>query len=517
MENTAAPLNINLEKNYDSEFCGSIPLHLVNLIQPHGILLVVSKSQLQVVQASDNVEQHLGVPVNELLEQPLSSFIPANQYKELNSRIDRQLNHEKIPFDLSFKTGDETRNLMALVHPKDEYILIELEPNAEASKKSFAGLYQHIKYITNLLKQAADTREAAQFAAVELKQLSGFDRVLVYQFDPQWNGIVIAQAKEDDMDDYLDLRFPASDVPRQARDLYYKNPYRLIPTRDYKPIGLIPIVNPMTQRFTDLSDCNLRSVAAVHLEYLANLKITASMSLPLIVDNKLWGLISCHHKSAKNPDYEQRSAMELLAGILSAQISGKEKERTILLRAQLRGVHAHLLEQLYNKTGFTEGLLGEGTTIMDLLSITGAAVLYEGNILTAGETPSNQELKELASWLRRNKSEQVIATNSLPAEYAQSKAYKDLASGLIALPIHAEHGEYIFGFRPEVLQTVTWGGNPNNAIQMEADGKSYHPRNSFASYQETVKHTSLPWEEEELEAAAVLRSAVLEKILKEKY
>ncbi|RIJ42029.1 GAF domain-containing protein [Pontibacter oryzae] len=517
MENKAAPINVNLDKNYDSDFCGSIPLHLVNLIQPHGALLVVGKNDLQIAQASENVAHYLKMPIDELLEKPLSDFISAKQFKELLSKMERQQHHVKIPFDLTFQVSGEAKAFMALVHPKEEYILIELEPNVEATKKSFAGLYQHIKYITNLLKQAADTSEAAQLAAVELKHLSGFDRVLVYQFDPTWNGIVIAQAKEDDMDDYMDLRFPASDVPRQARDLYYRNPYRLIPTREYTPVGLIPIVNPVTQRFTDLSDCNLRSVAVVHLEYLANLKITASMSLPLIVDNKLWGLISCHHKTAKNPDYEERSAMELLAGILSAQISGKEKEKGILLRAQLRGVHAHLLEQLYNQAGFIDGLLSGSTTIMDLLSVTGAAVLYEGNIVTIGSTPSKQELKELASWLRRNKSEQVIATNSLAAEYVQSKAYKDVASGLIALPIHAEHGEYVFGFRPEVLQTVTWGGNPNDAIQIEADGKSYHPRNSFASYQETVKFTALPWEDEELEAAAVLRSAVLEKILKEKY
>lgn len=397
-------------------------------------------------------------------------------------------------------------------------MLIELEESVSpAAERTFLGLYQQIKYITSLLKQAANTAEIARLAAEEIKKFTHFDRVLVYQFDAQWNGIVIGQAKEADMSDYMDLRFPASDVPKQARDLYFSNPYRLIPTRDYEPVRLIPIINPLTQRFTDLSDTNLRSVASVHLEYLTNLKIMASMSLPLIIDNKLWGLISCHHKSPKNPGYEMRSAMELLSGIVSAQIASKEREKTILLQAQLKGIHARLLEQLYTSADFADGLLSGTTSVKDLLNLSGAAVLFEGGLWTSGNTPSNQEIKELVAWLRRDKKDGLFMTESLPKQYSQSKNYKDLASGLFALPINAEQGEYILGFRPEVLQTVSWGGDPNNAIQMEPDGKTYHPRNSFATYQETVKYTSLPWLAEEIEAADALRSAVLEKIIKERY
>jgi len=518
MDTKAATVNISIGKNYDSEFCGSIPLHLVNLIQPHGVLLVLEKAELRIVQASENVVGHLQIPVEELLDQPLSQYLPAIQFEDIQRKIHSYGNKEKIPFILTWLVQGEQKSFTALVHPKDEYVLVELEEHtASAAEPSFIGLYQQIKYVTSLLKQATTTAETADLAATEIKKLTNFDRVLVYQFDPQWNGIVIAQAKEAEMDDYMDLRFPASDVPKQARDLYFSNPYRLIPTRSYAPVRLIPIVNPMTQRFTDLSECNLRSVAAVHLEYLTNLSVMASMSLPLIIDNKLWGLISCHHKTPVNPSYELRSALELLSGIISAQVAGKEKEKAILLRAQLRGIHAQLVEQLYNSPNFADGLLSGATSLQHLLALTGAAVLYEGGIWTSGETPGQQELKELAGWLRRNNKNRLFATDSLPQQFAQSKGYKDMASGLIALPINAEQGEYILGFRPEVLQTVSWGGDPNKAIRMEPDGKSYHPRNSFAAYQETVKFTALPWQPEEVEAAEVLRSSVLEKIVKEKY
>lgn len=517
MTDKAAPVNLTIDKNYDSEFCGSIPLHLVNLIQPHGALLVLDKKELRILQTSENVGTYLSIEAEELLEKPFADFLPEDQYKEILAKIKVQDSQDKIPFTLNLKVQEAEVPFSALILPQQDYVLVELEESKSTPEESFVRLYQHIKYITSLLKQAGNCQQIAQRTTEELKHFTGFDRVLVYQFDPQWNGIVIGQAKEEDMADYMGLRFPASDVPKQARDLYFRNPYRLIPTRLYTPVRLIPVVNPLTQRFTDLSESNLRSVAKVHLEYLANLNIVASMSLPIIIENKLWGLISCHHKTAKHPGYEMRSAMELLTGILSAQLEAKQREEHMALRVELRNMHVMLMEQLYSSVHFADGILEGKSSIKDLLSLTGAAVVYEGNIWTSGSTPDKQDIKELASWLRRSKNSRTFSTDTLPQDYPNSKSYKNKASGLISLPINAEHGDFILGFRPEVTQTVSWGGNPDNAIQLEPDGKTYHPRNSFATYQATVRNTSLPWKQEELEAAETLRNAVLEKIIKERY
>lgn len=519
MRNTSTnPINVTPAKNYDSDFCGSIPLHLVNLIQPHGMLLVLDKEQLTIVQASENVKDYLTISADELLEQSLSAFLPPHQFADIQTKINTYNSQEKLPFSLTFSINDVEVAVTALVHPREEYILVELEVTAPAApENSFIGLYQQIKYITTLLKQTSTTAETAHLIAAEMKKLTHFDRVLVYQFDPQWNGKVIGQAREPEMDDYMNLRFPASDVPKQARDLYFRNPYRLIPTRSYEPVGLVPVINPITMRFTDLSDCNLRSVATVHLEYLNNLKVMASMSLPIIIEDELWGLISCHNKAPKNPSYELRSALELLSGIVSAQLAAKEKEAAMSLRVQLQGVYAKLVEQIYQHDRFTDGLLSGDTSLQELLNLGGVAVVYDGSIRKSGTTPNDQEIKELIFWLRRNNLNKLYAIDSLPSVYARSEDYQDLASGLIALSINPDQGEYILGFRPEVLQTIEWGGNPNQAIQMEPDGKTYHPRNSFATYQETVKNTSLPWAPEEVDAAEALRSVVLEKIIKENY
>ncbi|MGV3539022.1 MAG: GAF domain-containing protein [Rufibacter sp.] len=518
MDNKQAPIDFTLQKDYDSEFCGSIPLHLVNLIQPHGVLLTLERDSLQIVQVSENTAPLLSFEAEDILGHLLTEYVPEEQIAALRDKLHQQTSGEKIPDFLTWQGKTSPVELITLVHPKEEYLLVELEENQiPPAKASFLGLYQQIKYITTLIKHGETPQEMVQLAAAELKKFSGFDRVLGYQFDPQWNGIVIAQAKEEDMDDYMDLRFPASDVPRQSRDLYFRNPYRLIPTRSYQPARILPVINPLTQRFTDLSECNLRSVAGVHLEYMGNMNIMDSMSLPLIIENKLWGLISCHHKTAKNPSYEIRSAMELLSGILSAQLASKERETRVELKARLNSLHALLLEQLYLSQSFAEGLLNSPENLLSLLNLSGVAVLYEGSVWTKGNTPGSQELKELVYWLRRNTINTVFATDTLPIQYARAKDYSHLASGLIVLPINQEQGEYLLGFRPEVLQTISWGGNPDQAIQMEPDGKNYHPRHSFATYQETVKHTSLPWLAEELKAAEALRSAILEKILKDRY
>ncbi|PKV75245.1 GAF domain-containing protein [Pontibacter ramchanderi] len=520
MENKASALHIGGEKNYDSDFCGSIPLHQINLIQPHGLLLVLDKT-LHIRQVSENSTELLGVTPESLLERPLADFVPEGELQDLVQKLNREHESEQdqvdIPFSISFRTADSPKVFTATVHPEQDQILIEMEPAQRENDKSFLAFFQQIKYITSRIKQADHTEAIAQIVADEFKHFTGFDRVLVYRFDPTWNGTVIGQAKTADMSDLMGLRFPASDVPKQARDLYFKNPYRLIPARDYEPVRLHPILNPITRRFTDLTSCNLRSVAGVHLEYMANMGISSSMSVPLILEGKLWGLISCHHKTPKNPSYQERTAMELLSTIAAVRLGAYEREQRAVVQANMRGQHASVLEQIFNQEFFAEALLHGQPNLMALLSLDGAAILYEGTVQTVGKTPAVQKIKELASWLRRNSSDKTYVTHSLPLAYPNSKEYKNEASGLLALAINPDQGEYILCFRGEVLQTVNWSGNPDQAIRMEPDGKSYHPRNSFALYQQTVQLTSLPWQPEELEAAEALRSAVLSKIIREKY
>jgi two-component system, chemotaxis family, sensor kinase Cph1 len=509
-------MQVTERKNYDSEFCGSIPLHLVNLIQPHGVLLVTDKALHNIVQVSENCSQVLGVPATELLNQPLANYIAPSSMDELTSKAKTWQAKERIPLHLHLITPAGNINSSATLFLKEEYVMLEIEIRPqEEQANTFLELYQEVKYIMSVLKEASNIGEIGQIAVTEIKRLSGFDRVMLYQFDKEWNGTVIAEAREEDMEPYLHLRFPASDVPKPARDLYLRTPYRLIPDRNFTPARLIPVLNPITKAFTDLSDCTLRSVPPVHVEYLKNMHVTASMSTPVIIHSKLWGLISCHHKTPKFPSYEIRAAFELIANVIATQVMSGEKEVYLQNKSQADRIHARLLEKMYASKNIIAGLVNTSPNLLDLLEANGIAMMYEGELKTSGETPTSEQIKQIISWLQIQRVEKIFATDTLPRVFAGSSEYASKSSGLLVIPVSYRKGNFILAFRPEVIQTVEWGGNPNERIQFEADGSTYHPRNSFAIWQETVKHTSVPWDNYVLETAENLRTSLLERIISE--
>lgn len=502
--------------NYDSEFCGSIPLHLVNMIQPHGILLILGKSLERIVQVSENCQQVFGIAASELLTNSFASYLDKSDLEEITSKIKTRQVKERILFNIRLNTPAGSIHSTATLFVKEKYVMIELEPLQEGQfPGSFIELYQEVKYIMAALKEARNTEDIGRIAVSEIKRLSGFDRIMLYQFDKYWNGTVIAEAREEDMEPYLHLHFPASDIPKQARELYLNNPYRLIPDCNFTPSRLIPVLNPLTKAFTDLSDCTLRSVPSVHVEYLKNMEATASMSTPVIINSQLWGLISCHHKTSKYPGYEMRAAFELIANVISAQITARENETALLNRSQSDRIHARLLEKMYAGKNFIDSLLTKSPNLLDLLEAEGIAVMYDGALKTAGKTPKPEQIKQIISWLQIQRTEKVFATDTLPRLFAGSAEYASHGSGLLAVPISYRKGNFILGFRPEVVQTVEWGGNPNERIQFEPDGSTYHPRNSFAIWRETVKNTSTEWSAGVMEAAENLRTSVLERIMNE--
>ena len=509
-------MTIEQRKDYDSEFCGSIPLNFINLIQPHGILVVLEKETLKIVQLSENFETITGGQLNDVLKKPLEDFVDSDHLEEIQDKVSRWNVTDKIPANLRFKMGSKIIDFTAVVHFKEEYVLMELEEkqNDREGKHSFEQVYQEVKYIMAALKEGKDIAEIGKIATSEIRKLSGFDRVLLYKFDENWNGSVISESKIEKMESYMGLRFPASDIPKQARDLYFRNPFRLIPNRDYVPGRLVPVINPVTNSFTDLSECNLRSVPKVHIEYLTNMGIKASMSTPIIINNKLWGLISCHNLEPRYLNFEMRSAFELLSNVISAQIDAREREQFLSNKSITHRINLKLLEQIYGENDFIKGLTEGDVTILDLLHATGVAIFCDKRIYRIGQTPSESQIEEIVNWLQRYNNEKIFLTDSLPRLFDKAIKCKDVCSGLMAIDIGAEKDKYILCFKGELVQTVSWGGDPNQAINFDPGSKNYHPRNSFSTWQETVKYTSTPWHETELEGAGILRMAVLEKILR---
>ncbi|MHA4896064.1 GAF domain-containing protein [Pedobacter sp. PWIIR3] len=496
------------KKKYDSEFCGSLPINFINSIQDYGYLLVLDTSTLNIIQASENTEDFTQVKVQDLIGIDFSTLISTESSKQLTQLTRKKLS-EKVPLNITLKDGAAI--FYGLLHVQPEYLILELEELDEQKARSFIEVFQEVKQVSAAIAHAETISEVCELTVNELRKISGFDGVLMYKFDENWNGAVIAEDKDERLEAYLGQTFPASDVPKQARNLYLKNPYRLIPNRNYKASPLYPIINPVTNSFTDLSACNLRGVVGVHLEYMKNMNILASMSIRVIRNEQLWGLISCHHLTEKYLDYEICSVFEWLSEVISSRISLILNKADYEFSSRLQHQRTQLVDQIYAKEDITKGLLeSEDTDLLHLFGATGAAIVLRGKTEVKGNVPDKNQLENLMLWLEGRNISGIYATNNLAEEYDDALVYAEIGSGILVLPIDNYKGDYIICFRPEIAETINWGGNPNQAINFEKDGKSYHPRNSFALWKEEVDHHSEPWKEMEIELAESLRAFLFE-------
>ena len=494
-----------MSKKYDSDFCGNLPLNFINSIQSYGFLFVLNP-QLNIIQVSENLQLFLGEEVGFFLNKNFDVFLN-ELFKEEVIDLLRSGKQNNIPFNFSMMTKKGEVSLLGIVHVHEKYLLLEVEENKTTNLSNF--VFRNVKEVISQLKNCTSTQEVLSTAAIEIKKLSGFDKVMIYQFDTDWNGLVVAEAKEHSMDAYIGLHFPASDVPKQARELYFKNPYRFIPDRSYKPEKLFPVLNPVTFSYTDLSDCNLRAVAPVHLEYLANMGVETSMSTPIIKEDKLWGLISCHHKTSKMLSYEVRTAFELISELISVQLTGKEQEARLLNDSRMKEIQADIVRKIRRDNNISNSLLGPSPNILDLLELSGCSIVFKDKITSTGKVPSDNFIHQVIFTILMKKENNITYYDSF-SELDPEGAEKEKASGLIAIPINDNKGGFILGFREEVVKTVKWGGNPNEAIQFEENKNTYHPRNSFSIWKETFKDTSLSWNSETIRAAEVLRISLNE-------
>jgi len=507
-------------RNLDSEFCGSLPLHNINLIQPHGALLVLDGADLSIIQASQNTASVLNIEAADLIGQPLQKFVSDEAFPELE-RAALAAEGTIMPVRVRLITPSVARVLTGLFRPSQGCVLLELEAYVEGSStigSPLGGLYTEMKKMMAAVGSTHTAEEACAAAVFNLKSFAGFDQVMAYRFDAEWNGTVVAEVREEDMPSYHKLRFPASDIPKQARALYSRNPYRLIASREATPVGLAPIINPLTGGFTDLSDCSLRASTPVHIEYLANMGVSASMSTRILVNGKLWGLVSCHHRSPKFPTYETCSVFELLVGVLAGKITALEAEQEAADRAAMQPLEAAILEKLYSLRSLQDALLhNNGSVLKSILGVSGVAVVQGRNIRLSGDTPSADAVREMVYWLQGAGTSATAHWERLSEAFEPAAEFSDVASGLIALPLRPAQGDFVLGFRPEVVQTVDWGGDPSTAITFEPGGQKYHPRASFRIWQETVRGTALPWKSYQTEAAERLRNFIQEFLLREVY
>ncbi|MEX6506652.1 ATP-binding protein [Jiella sp. M17.18] len=485
--------------------CEREPIHIPGSIQPHGILLVVDPDARTLLQASENAGKILSGAVEAALGRPLESVLVEGA-QDLVADLDSRVPGRGTA--ILRMVGVDGALFNAIAHRSEGLIVLELEETDAAEHGSLDALYPQIREFVDTLQMLPTVGALNEKAAEQVRRLTGFDRVLIYRFDDQWNGTVVAEDRNEALPSYLDLRFPAADIPAQARELYRLNRLRLIPNAQYRPVPILPGENPKTGRPIDLSFSVLRSVSPVHLQYMKNMGTPASMSISIVDDGRLWGLISCHNATPRHVPAHVRTACDFLGQIVAMQVGAKVRSEDAAQRVARHAIESRLLSFMAGEARFIDGLTRHADDLMALADAEGAAVVFDDTFALLGNCPREEQVREIVAWLSRTQPhDEVFRTDSLASLMPGAEAFADRASGLLAVSVSQLHPSYLIWFRPEVVRTVSWGGDPRKG---EAAGtEQLTPRRSFEMWKETVRQRSLPFTTAEIDTAGSLRNAIV--------
>lgn len=512
-------LPINNSEAVNLTNCDREPIHIPNSIQPHGVLIVLSEPDLRIMQISNNTFDILGLIPADLLDRSLGEFISGEYLGLIRNCLGSFENINPLP--LSFYTPDDFTPLSfnGIVHRAiTGEIILELEPVVPTLKNNFFQFYYQIKNTLTNTQMALNLTELCNFIVQEIQSITGFDRVMIYRFNEGGDGNIIAEIKQPDQESFLGLRYPDSDIPKQAKYLYTLNWLRLIPDMNYQPCQLVTRqevgvdIPPI-----DMSYCGLRSVSPIHIEYLKNMEVAASLTISLMKNQQLWGLIACHHSTPKFIPYEIRMICELLGQLMSTEIANKEANENLDYKLYLKTLQGQFVEKLSRTNDFVSELIAEPEALLKLTGAAGVAICQSNvDITLIGQTPNLEQIQSLLPWLLEHYNQDLFVTDSLSSLYPLAEEYTAIASGLLAMAISKIQHRYIIWFRPELLQTVNWAGNPDKPKRLEEDGTiTIFPRQSFEAWQETVHGKSSPWLECEIAGASELRQAIVDIVLRQ--
>ena len=493
-------------------------IHLAGSVQPHGVLLVLREPDLAIVQASANASALFGVPLERLLNRPLAAL-----GGNLETRIRRLAGNDELaaPLPLQCHVLRSGRRCALEVtahrHP-DGGLVVEIEP-VEAlldEVESVGGhdtlLLQQLAEGVQSFSNASSVGVLADAAVRTFRDMTGYDRVMVYKFDPDGHGKIIAEARDPRLESLLGHRYPASDIPQRARQLYIRNRVRVLVDAIYEPVPLVPSLLPLTGKDLDMSLCHLRSMSPLHTQYLRNMGVTATLVASLVRDGQLWGLVAAHHYQPRKLRYAVRAASELLAEVISTRIAAIENYAHAQVALLVRRLEQRLVEATSTEGDWRLALFRNPRTLLQPLEATGAALFHDGEILTLGEAPSTPELRALLDWVDAKYVEAPFHSASLGKDEPALASLTPVASGVLAVKLSTSRPDYLMWFRKEQLQSVTWAGDPKKVV-IGNDPRELSPRRSFAAWSEIVRGTALPWSSTELALARAIGTALVDIIL----
>lgn len=507
--------------NVDLSNCDREPIHILGQIQSYGYLLAIHPDTYTIVHASENIADLIGMSATQVLGQSLENVVDKTDtltggLMSLLKADDPDGSWETLnPYPMTMNG----QSLNLIIHQHERLIILEWEPAIDVHDGDSIRALLNQRLITESLTevQASQTlTELLQNTARRVKAITGFDRVMVYRFGADWHGQVIAEEKEEYLEPFLGLHYPASDIPKQARELYKVNLVRLIADVDSTPSRILSEPNWPDDKPLDLTHSVLRAVSPIHIEYLKNMGVQASMSISLIYQDELWGLISCHNTTPRFVNYPARRAARFVSQLLSVALEFRKDKEDLAAQQQYQQAGQRLHEQLLMSDTIVRAITEFPTTALQITSATGAALLYDDKLYRLGQTPDEPAIRAMADWISTTGTTTFLETSHLPNLYPPAEGFSALGAGLLAIVLSRELNEYLFWFKPERVREVSWAGNPNKPITVNNNGSGkISPRTSFATWVEMVHNTSEPWSKAEVSAAVKLRDDALQIVNKQ--
>ena len=493
----------NYPENIDLENCSKEPIHIIGKTQSFGVLLVCDPLSFNVIQAGINTPEHFSLSPKEIIGQPLTTVLGEEQVENLRSILGKK--ETLIPQEVSVKG----KKFLLQAHFSEINLILDFEPIEEIKDPFF--FQKQLTRVLNKIQDSNSINELCNSAAVLTREIFGYDRVMIYKFDEEWNGQVLAENKVEELESWLGLHYPSTDIPSQSREMFLKHQIRMISDVQYTPVRIEPELSPLTGKPLDLSKSGLRAVSPIHIEYLTNMEVGASLSAAIIVQGKLWGLIACHHRTPRFLNYYQRESCRFLAQMLSTELALHESNNFINKTEVSGRVLTGLVDQLKQKGDIIEALSEGPVRFTDLISCTGGAIYFGGKWKLQGNVPSTPELEILMNNFLLHQEAGIYHTRNLATVFTPASDYQKEASGLLSLRI--TESKYILWFRQEVIQTVSWGGDPNDKTFYNEEKKRLSPRKSFKKWSNERKGISEDWKDFDVSAARDLGDKVSHTLL----
>lgn len=494
-------------------FCDNIKLSEFNQIQSHGGLLVLDKN-LRVIQYSENITTILDTTIEQLLNSPVSVFLES---ENINENIAAWLIKKNNTYKrIDWKSPQSKIKIWVYAHQVPEGTIVEIEPLIEndIENNSLFDLMQLVVDGMKLTTSSQSMQSLIQSTCDEIQKITGFDRVMAYQFNEHDNsGVVVGETITNQMESYLGLHFPATDIPQNVRAMYLKMPMRYIPSINYKLEKILPEINSKTKTYLDLSNTTLRMVAPVHIKYLHNMGVVAATSIAIIHNNKLWGLIACHHKKPKYLSINLRLILMLIGNTLATQVTSLECSKEYVFEQRTAEQLSSLRENINKEDSLLDALNCYHQKIIELVGAMGFSIYFQNNLLSYGETPTQDQVMAFIEWLKSNPIQLFFSTSSLPLIFKPSMNYKEKACGVLVIPLTRLKNHYIIFYRPELIHSIFWAGNPSGSLKCHGD--QYSPRDSFERFMQTITNHAAPWTPHDIKSAELIRSTVVNKQLQD--